>query len=111
MNSKLYFLIGCIPTRILIMLIALYLRKDYLPYYGLLLLGPAIGFLYLYFTNSRLNAQEAGGRTWWSKLRIFHGLFYLIAAVMAFNKNPLTWIPLAIDVLFGLGAFLYHHSI
>ena len=108
--SKLYFLIGCIPTRILIMLIAMYLRKDYLPYYGVFLLGPAIGFLYLYFTNSRLNAQEAGGHTWWKNLRIFHGVFYLAAALMAFNKNTHAWIPLAIDVVFGVGAFLYHYS-
>jgi hypothetical protein len=108
--SKLYFVIGCIPARILIMLIAMYLRKDDLPYYGVLLLGPAIGFLYLYFTNSRLKAQEAGGHTWWKNIRIFHGLLYLAAAVMAFTKNRLTWIPLAIDVVFGVGAFLYHYS-
>jgi len=108
--SKLYFLIGCIPARILIVLIAVYLRKEYLPYYGVLLLGPAIGFLYLYFTNSRLHAQEAGGHTWWKNIRILHGLLYLAAALMAFTKNRLTWIPLAIDIVFGVGAFLYHYS-
>ena len=73
-KSILYFLIGCIPIRIIIALIAMYINKEYLPYYGLVLLGPALGFLYLYFTKSRLNAPEAGGITWWANLRIVHGL-------------------------------------
>jgi hypothetical protein len=111
MNSELYFLLGCIPTRIIIVLVAFYLHKDYLPYYGLLLLGPATGFLYLYFTNSRLNAPEANNHTWWKELRIFHGIFYLIAAIMAFNKSKHTWIPLAVDVIFGIRAFLHKHHV
>ena len=52
-NSILYFLLGCIPVRIIIILIAIYINKDYLPYYGVILLGPMLGFLYLYFRNLR----------------------------------------------------------
>ena len=105
----LYFILACIPTRIIIALIAMYINKDYLPYYGLILLGPALGFLYLYFSNLRLNAPEAGGITWWANLRIVHGLLYLTAAILAFQKDPLTWSPLAFDVIFGLLAFINNH--
>ena len=108
-KSILYFLIGCIPIRIIIALIAMYINKEYLPYYGLVLLGPALGFLYLYFTKSRLNAPEAGGITWWANLRIVHGLLYLTASILAFYKDPLTWAPLGFDVVFGLLAFLNKH--
>jgi len=105
-DKKILFLLGCIPVRIIIVLIAIYLNKEYLPYYGLVLLGPALGFLYLYFGNLRLNATEAGGVTWWANLRIVHGLFYLCAAILAFLKIPLAWVPLCIDVVFGLLVFI-----
>ena len=67
----------------------------------------AFGFLYLYFTNGRLNAPEAGGKTWWSKLRIIHGLLYLTAGIYALQNNKLCWVPLLIDVVFGFLAALF----
>ena len=33
----------------------------------------------------------------------------MIFGVYALQKKPFSWIPLAVDVLFGLFAFLYHH--
>lgn len=108
-KSILYFLLACMPARVIITLIAIYINKDYLPFYGLVLLGPALGFLYLYFSNLRLKAPEAGGITWWANLRIVHGLLYLTAAILAFQKDSLTWVPLAFDVIFGLLAFVNHH--
>lgn len=56
----------------------------------------------------RERAFEAGGVAWWGKFRILHGLTYLVAAVLAFNKNRSAWIPLIIDVLMGLVLFLNH---
>ena len=108
-DKKILFLLGCIPVRIIIVLIAIYLNKEYLPYYGLILLGPALGFLYLYFGNLRLNAPEADGITWWANLRIVHGLLYLSAAILAFQQNTIAWIPLSIDVVFGLIVFINRH--
>jgi hypothetical protein len=102
-------MLACIPARVIITLIAIYINKGYLPFYGLVLLGPALGFLYLYFSNLRLKAPEAGGITWWANLRIVHGLLYLTAAILAFQKDSLTWTPLAFDVIFGLLAFINHH--
>ena len=108
-NSKLYFLFGCIPMRIFIAMLPLYLDKSWLPFYGLVLLAIAIGLLYLYFTNKRLHAPEAGGDTWWAKYRILHGLLYMSAAIYAFNKSQLASLPLFIDILLGLVLFVHQH--
>ena len=59
-----------------------YLPKKWLPYMGYITLIPAIGFLYLYFTNSRLNAGEGGGKTWWHNFRIIHGMLYLLFSIL-----------------------------
>jgi hypothetical protein len=89
------FLFGCIPLRLLIVYISTKIDMS-IP-----LLIVAFGFLYLYFTNGRLNAPEAGGVTWWAKYRIIHGLLYLTAAILAFQKNQFVWVPLLIDVIIG----------
>ena len=105
-NSINLFLLGCIPIRIIIALIPLYIDKKWLFYYSFILFTMSISFLYLYFTNSRENAFEAGGKTWWAKYRIIHGLLYLIAAYYAYFQNRNAWIPLMIDVIFGLFLFI-----
>jgi hypothetical protein len=65
---------------------------------------------YLYFTNGRLNATEAGGTTWWANYRPIIGLLYLIAAILSFQKKKnLIWIPLTIDIVFGLILFYRKH--
>jgi len=110
-QSILLFLIACIPTRIALALVAAYLSKKYLPYFGAVLLGPALGFLYLYFFNLRLTALEAGGPTWWAKFRIIHGFLYLAASILAIQKSTIAWVPLAIDVIFGFVLFLMRHFI
>jgi hypothetical protein len=106
-----YFLLGCIPIRIVFTLILKYVKNDYLPYLGIPLLLQSFGFLYLYFKNLRLNAPEAGGKTWWANLRLIHGALYLTAAIYAFQKKDISWVPLLIDVIVGLIFFLIHHKI
>jgi xanthine/uracil permease len=77
------------------------MSPDLLVYHGVLLLAISLSFLWLYFTNGRMNAPEAGGFTWWSKYRLIHGMLYLTAAIYAFQKNNLAYIPLLIDVILG----------
>lgn len=108
-NSILYFLLGCIPIRILIAALPTIIDHNYLPYFGFLLLMPAIGFLTLYFSNLRLTANEAGGKTWWAEFRLIHGLLYLCAAIYALQSKMIAWIPLVIDVVFGFLSFITHH--
>jgi hypothetical protein len=110
-KSITYFVLGCIPIRIVFVLILKYVNKDYLPYLSIPLFSISFGFLYLYFKNLRLNAPEAGGKTWWSNLRLIHGALYLAASIYAFQKKDISWIPLAIDVIFGIVSFLIHHKI
>lgn len=105
-NSIYLFLFACIPLRIIIALIPLYLEKKWLSYYSFILFLIGASFLYLYFTNTRQNAFEAGGKTWWAKYRIIHGLLYLIAAYYAYNQDRNAWIPLIIDVIVGLFLFV-----
>lgn len=102
-----YFLLGCIPARILIASIPIYINTECLLYYSILLFAIAFSFLFLYFFNLRQHAFEAGGITWWANYRIIHGLLYLSAAMLAFKKNRLAWIPLVIDVFIGLSLFIH----
>ena len=48
------FLLACIPIRILLSILPLYIDKKMLFYYGIVLLIISLSFLYLYFRNQRL---------------------------------------------------------
>lgn len=106
----LMFLIGCIGARFLLAFTAKKINRKYLPIMGLLALGPAIGFLYIYFIKPRDTGLEVqGGRIWWNFMRPLHALFYLTFAFLAIKKNDNAWIALLLDVLIGLIAFLNYH--
>ena len=81
MDNKLLFLIGCIGVRTGLALLAKYISNDYLPYLGYLALLPAIGFIYLYLTDSRQTGREAGGIIWWNKLRPTRNVIYFICYI------------------------------
>jgi|TARA_B110000879_G_C11117609_1_gene490265 hypothetical protein len=105
------FLLACIPIRILLSILPLYIDKKMLFYYGIVLLIISLSFLYLYFRNQRLHAAEAGGNTWWAKFRIIHGLLYLCGSIYALQGQKIAWIPLSIDTLLGMMLFINKHYI
>jgi hypothetical protein len=106
----LLFLIGCIGTRTLFVLLAKNAGPKYLPLLGYLALLPAIGFIYIYLTGSRKTGAEVfGGKIWWNDLRPFHALLYFLFAYNAINGNTNSWMYLLIDVVFGLLSFLIFH--
>lgn len=114
-QSTMAFLFGCIPMRLLIAYIGYLLgNPDSTPLirtlFTTVLLAIGISFLVLYTKNLRLNAPEAGGITWWSKLRPIHGLFYILAAILLLlpSYRHLAWISLLLDVMFGLGSWIVH---
>ena len=111
-ESKRYFLLGCIPTRVFIIYLTYLIinkynkNNNYNLFLTLLLIIIGISFIYLYLTNSRLNAFEAGGKTYWANYRIIHGFLYIVAGAMAYNKNKNAYIPLIIDLIMGILIFL-----
>lgn len=105
MNNILLFLLACIPVRLGLCVLAYKLSKKNLPYLGLILAFIGIYFLYLFFTDSRMNAPEAKGHTWWSHYRLMHGMLYLTAGIYALRKENIAWIPLLVDVSFGIVVF------
>ena len=106
----LLFLIGCIGIRSLLVYIAKTINIDYLPILGYLSLIPAIGFIYIYSTDSRKTGPEVfNDKIWWNSLRPIHGMLYLLFAYNAINKETSAWKFLFIDVLLGLNSFLLKH--
>ena len=110
-NNKriLLFLFGCIPTRILIMLIA----KTYtnlLQYMSLPAAIISIGFALIYIFKLRNTGPEVfGDRIWWNDLRPIHSILWALFAITAYQKLSYAWIFLLIDIIIGLTAFLYFH--
>jgi hypothetical protein len=108
----LMFLIGCIGTRSLFVIIAKYINTEYLKYLGYLALLPAIGFMYIYVSGSRKTGLEVFGENiWWNDLRPVHSVLYFLFAYNAILGNKQSWIFLLIDVLIGLTSFIIHHYI
>jgi hypothetical protein len=112
MNQQrfLLFLIGCIGTRVLFVIIAKNIQVEYLKYIGYLALLPAIGFMYIYLTGSRKTGAEVfGEKIWWNDLRPIHSILYFLFAYNAIIGNAQTWIYLLLDVSIGLISYLIHH--
>ena len=108
-NRFILFLFGCIVVRFLFVFIAKKYQK-YLPFMGSLALLVSIGFLYVYFSKSRITGQEVfGEKIWWNDLRPVHALLYLLFAIFALNKVSYSWVFLFVDVLIGLVSFLLFH--
>jgi hypothetical protein len=111
----LLFLIGCIGTRILFVLVAKYISLKYLPLLGYLAILPMIGFMYIYLTGSRKTGAEVfGGKIWWNDLRPLHALLYGLFAYSVIQRSNISlmysaWMFLLADVVIGLGAFLVYH--
>jgi hypothetical protein len=104
------FLLGCIPSRFLLAYVLSKLSQTRLKLAGLVLLLPAIGFMYIYLTGSRkTGAETRGAPIWWNNLRPIHALFYLVSATMAFQGDTRAYMPIVIDTLFGLVAFICYH--
>ena len=109
-KKYLLFLIGCIGTRFVLVYIAKNISTQMLKYMGYLLLLPAIGFFYIYFTGIRKTGPEVfGDKIWWNSLRPIHGILYLLFSYNAIIGNHNAWIFLLVDVLFGLTSFLVYH--
>ena len=106
----LFFIFGCIITRIIFVLIALKIPKIYLPYFGLIGIAIGLGFIYTFITNKK-TGNTFGQKAWWHYLRPIHAILYLTFGYLAINKNNYSYIPLLIDVIIGLFSFIIYHLI
>jgi hypothetical protein len=106
----LLFLIGCIGSRSLLVVIAKNIQTKYLKYMGYLALIISFGFMYLFLTGSRKTGVEVfGEKIWWNNLRPLHSILYFLFAYNAIKGNKNAWIYLLIDVVIGLISFLIFH--
>jgi hypothetical protein len=106
----LLFLIGCIGLRTLFVYIAKTIKPKHLPIVGIIALIPAIGFSYIYITDSRKTGGEVfDQKIWWGDLRPLHAFLYFTFAYMAITKYPRAWTVLFLDVALGLTAFIIYH--
>jgi hypothetical protein len=106
----LLFLGACIPVRLLFVFVAWTVSIKYLRLLGYIALLPAIGFLYLFVSGKRQVGLETQGEPiWWSKFRSIHGIMYLLFAIYAIKGVRSAYLFLLIDVLIGLGLFLWFH--
>lgn len=106
----LLFLIGCIGSRSLLVIIAKNIQVKYLKYMGYLALLVSFGFMYIFLTGSRETGVEVfGEKIWWNNLRPLHSLLYFLFAYNAIIGNRNAWIYLLIDVVIGLFSFLIFH--
>lgn len=106
------FLGLCIPARFLLAYIASKLSPEYLKIMGVILTIPIIGWIYIYLTKSRQTGGETlGAPIWWDHLRPIHAALYFTFVMMALRGERKSYIPLAIDPIIGLMAFLHHHLI
>ena len=96
----LLFLIGCIGSRSLLVIIAKNIQVKYLKYMGYLALLISFGFMYIFLTGSRETGAEVfGEKIWWNNLRPLHSLLYFLFAYNAIIGNRNAWIYLLIDVV------------
>lgn len=106
----LLFLIGCIGTRSLLVIIAKNIQLKYLKYMGYFALLISFGFIYIYLTGSRKTGAEVfGEKIWWNNLRPVHSLLYFLFAYNAIIGNRNAWYYLLVDVLLGLISFVIFH--
>ena len=106
------FLLLCIPSRILIALLPLYIKESWMPILGFLLVVVGIAFVTLFLTNSRLDAVEGGGMTWWKNVRPVHGMLYLLAGALLLNGHrDLASLLLFLDVVVGIAVFANHRLV
>lgn len=98
------FLGICIPLRLFMAWLPQVI-PNHLNILGLLVGAMAFGTLYLAITNSRMNAGEGGGKTWWAPFRYIHGGLLAAAAIMLFKNDSNASLPLALDVIVGIASF------
>jgi hypothetical protein len=113
------FLGGCIPVRIFASWLSYYLARRNsttgLKILAGLAIFPLIGWaVILAFGLRKTGAETQGAPIWWNFMRPIHMILYVIFIYLALSnkekKEKSAWIPLLLDALLGLIAFLWYHT-
>lgn len=112
-----YFLLGCIPSRLLLVWLAKNNSNSDTERLLLasftLIVGSA--FLFLFVTGFRSTGPEVfGAEIWWKPIRIVHAFLYMTYAYSLLSDNSLvssnnSWIILLLDVVIAVISFLVYH--
>jgi len=106
------FIFGCIVSRILMTYVTYKLDDNLLIYVGIIAIILSISFMLIYVLGMRKTGAEVfGDKIWWNHLRPIHSLTFAICAILAFNKSKYTYVPILIDTIIGLIAFLNYHRV
>lgn len=108
--TLLYFLIGCIGARLLLVILAKKAPLLWLKWMGFIALLPASGFFYLFLSGARKGKGAFGEKIWWESLRPIHALLYFMFALFAITGKREAWIFLLIDLCIGASGFFYVHA-
>ena len=60
--------------------------------------------------SGKTGGEVFGSKIWWNDLRPIHASLYILFALLALKKNKYSWVPLLVDVTFGLLVFINHHQ-
>jgi hypothetical protein len=95
------FWLGCLPTRVLVAVVAAVLPPSARPYTAIPAFVVAAGFL----VSVARNAPRGGfgGPVWWAWARPVHAALYTAYAGLALVRSDYAWVVLACDVLLGVG--------
>ena len=105
------FLIGCIGSRVLFTIFTAYVSWWVLTVCGILAIISTLGWFYLTIIGKRNIGMEAmGDLIGWKNLRVIHMLLWGFFAYLSLTGNCMAYLVLAVDTVFGLGAFLVHHG-
>ena len=110
-KRSLLFLGLCIPSRFLIAFILYNMSEKHLFHIGLALLAMVFSWSYIYILQTRKSGLETlGAPIWWDYMRPVHISFYLMAALMCLRGKNEAYIPVVIDTVMGIAAFIHHHA-
>ena len=106
MNKIIYiFLFACFTSRIAISIFAKIINVNYLPIMAIFTSIISLSFLRGFILNSP-KTGFFGSKAWWQNYRILHSFNFGLFSLLAFYKNPNSWIVLFIDAWLGLIFFI-----
>ncbi len=107
MDSTILFILGCIPTRLAIVVGIILANPFILKVFSVIATIIAFGFWFIFLFGWRKTGIETNGAPiWWNMLRPIHGTLWGVAAYFAWNANKeATWRVILVDVCVGLISF------